>query len=146
MTVHVSRRLLDHFRREAKQAYPKEAYAILIGKIRGDQVSVTQLFIPDNQRAKATPDQIEVAASWREEAYHLANAAGEQVLGDLHSHTPTCTLSRWRGDSAPSEGDWKCASEYIHAICTIYKYPTGRMVARITFWPSDLALKTCITE
>ena len=145
MTVNVSRRLLDHFRREAKKAYPKEAYAVLIGKVHGDRVDITQLYIPDNQRCKATAHQIEVAVAWREEAMRLAKLTGEEILGDIHSHTPTCTISKWREDSAPSEGDWKCASEYIHAICTIYKYPTGRMVARITFWLSNLQLKTCVT-
>ncbi len=146
MTVKCSRRLLNHFRREAKRAFPKEAFAVLIGTVRGDVVEVTQIYIPDHQRDAATPHKITVSNSWVDQARSLAKLSGEIVLGDIHSHTPTCARSRWREDGAPSQGDWKVATDYIHAICTVYKYTSGRMVSRVSFWPSNLALKTCVTE
>ena len=145
MRVTYSRRLMDHFRREAKHAYPREAFAVLIGRVVGDGVQVTQLYIPDGQREHATPLQITVADAWLREAKRLADASGEIVLGDIHSHVIRCPLSHWREDDAPSAGDWEVASNYIHAICYVRKYPSGRLISRITVWPSDLNLKVLIT-
>jgi hypothetical protein len=146
MKVTCSKRLLAHFRKFAKESHPREAYAVLLGKLVPDGVRVTQLYIPEGQREVATPYQVTVSQTWLADAARLGAINGEVVIGDIHSHVPRCKLSNWREDGAPSSGDWRCASHYIHAICLVTKTPKGALRSRVTFWPSRLDLTEKITE
>jgi len=143
MRVKVSRRLLNHFRAEGKRVYPREAFAVLIGKLAGDRAIITDLFIPEGQERYASNTQVKVPRAWWEQANEFAKADGLIVLGDIHTHNET---SKFTHDTAPSEADWDMESGPLHGICSIRRHPTGRMVARIRFWPADALVETRITE
>ena len=136
MRVTYPRRLLDRFKREAKRIFPKEAYAVLLGHRNGDSVRVTHLYIPYNQERLSKETSIPYANSWLQQARLEAIPEGLDVLGDCHSHTAT---SAWEQDTAPSAQDWDRSLQIksaIHCICSIRRYPSGRMIARTRFWPT----------
>ena len=145
MTIKISRRLLDHFRREAKRIFPKEAYAALLGESKGGVVKVTQLFFPEDQERYATKKNIPYSNTWLTKATVAARLVGLGVLGEIHSHPEN---SRFEHDAAPSQDDWERASDAstVHGICSIRKYPSGRIITRIKFWPKLPLLKEKITS
>jgi hypothetical protein len=146
MKVTVSRRLLDRFKREAKGAFPRETYAILLGKVNCVGVRITGLYIPENQDKHATHNRVYVQDMWWVVARQLADADKCTVIGELHSHAET---SKFEMDAAPSEGDWDRAPHidgYTHGICGVRKYPSGRMLARVRFWPTQTGITTQVTE
>jgi len=142
MTVRVSRRLLDYFKRYAKRAYPLEAYAIVIGRMNGETARVTQLYIPDDQAEYATRTRIRVPDGWWAQAHRLA-LNGEEILGDIHSHPEK---SKFEQDASPSEADYDRHNAALQGVCSIRKYPSGRMLARIKFWPARAGVVERITK
>lgn len=132
--VTIGRKLLSSFKSEAKKAYPSETYAILIGRRKGGNFYITNVFYPENVQEHCTEHQVNVKGWWWQRAQELADAANEQVLGDIHSHPFDHTLA---ADHAPSEADW-CRLEpgWIHAICVVMKQKSGRLRATTKFWPS----------
>jgi hypothetical protein len=145
MRVVYSRSLMDKFRAEAKRIFPKEAFAVLLGRRGDDSVRVTQLYIPEAQEKSCTRTKVHRANAWLGEARRLADTAGIDVLGEIHSHAET---SVWQHDRAPSEVDWDRAADVsvVHGICSVRKYPSGRMVALVKFWPARLDLTEKITD
>lgn len=146
MRVTYPRRLLDQFKREAKRIFPKEAYAVLLGKRNGDSVRVTHFYIPDNQERLSTERDVPYANAWLQEARLMAIQEGLDTLGDLHSHPAT---SEWEQDTAPSAQDWDRSLQIksaIHGICSIRRYPSGRMIARTRFWPTHQSVTERILD
>lgn len=133
MRVTYSRRLLDHFKRFAKRAYPKEAYAILLGTQHGDSIQIHSLYIPDDQDRFTTGDLVRVQEKWWLAANAIAKEDGCEILGDLHSHPST---ARFEPDAAPSQADYGRIDAPIQGICCIRRHTSGRMTSLIKFWPA----------
>ena len=145
MKITVSRRLLGHFRREAKRIYPKEAFAVLLGTSSETSLHITELFIPDQQERFSTPLSVPYANVWLRRAKELASASGLDILGEIHSHADK---SSWKHDTTPSQDDWTRSIQVgskVHGVCSLRKYPSGRMVARVEFWPALPVLQEKIT-
>lgn len=144
MRIIYSRRLLDHFRREAKRIFPKEAFAVLLGRSSENSVKITELFIPDNQERYCTEVGIPYANVWLRRAWDIAEQTHLDVLGELHSHPEK---SSYKHDTTPSRNDWARAGRVsiVHGVCSLRKYPTGRMVARVEFWPTLPDIREIIT-
>ena len=146
MRVTYSRRLIDKFKAEAKRIYPKEAFAVLLGKRAGEMVRIDQLYIPDAQERLCTATCVPRADLWLNQARLLAATIGVDVLGEIHSHSEDHTFKH---DVAPSEDDWTRAGQLesaTHGVCSLRKYPSGRMSARVRFWPSRLGIAERVTE
>lgn len=133
MRVIYSRRLLDHFKRFAKRAYPREAYAILLGTQRGDSVRIRSLYIPDDQDRFTSNDVVRVQEKWWLTAGAIAREEGSELLGDLHSHPAS---ANFEFDAAPSQADYDRIDAPIQGICCVRRYKSGRMAAIIKFWPA----------
>jgi len=69
---------------EAERAYPLEACALLLGKIRGDIVEVTDVLCSQNIRK--SPVQFEVDPEILYQAYSRAENEGKEFIGVFHSH------------------------------------------------------------
>ena len=101
------------------------------------------IILPEDQDYYCTPSNIIVPVEWWAEAREIARTLGLTTLGDIHTHNDT---SKYEHDTAPSETDWDMNTGPLHGICAIRKYPSGRMIARIRFWPADALVKTKVTE
>ena len=132
--VKVKKGALDHFRRLAREAAPKEIQAYLVGKIVSvDSVEITEFAYPKVYHTQAINE-----VCWYEEEYKVlknrVEASGERIIGDIHSHP------QW--DAVMSLNDYKSAiteSLAVCGICSIYGKRT-----RVRFWTPTSALPCSI--
>jgi len=142
-----SRRLMDHYKREAKRLFPLEAFAVLLGFIDGDSINIAGLFIPENQELRSTHQGISAknCNMWFARGDLVGKKFGLDCLGEIHSHPWASTYS---DDRSPSDTDWDRVGQLgtkIHAICSIRRYPTGRTISRIKVWPALPSLREKVT-
>lgn len=118
MKITISRKILNAFRRQCREAYPLELMAVLHGTRTEDGVIITDIKpIPH----VATPDQIKnIPSHVMQRSKIKALASGADWLGTIHSHphTPECETC-WH----PSATDQKSAikdGETIMGIVYVY--------------------------
>lgn len=143
ITVRAKRSLLDHFRRAAKMAFLKggnETYAILIGHEECDVVEITELYIPENVAQFCSRDSVDVQDEWLADAADIAQEAGAQIVGDLHSHPDGAlrmsagdkhAASNWRKELSAC-GD-KPARAHVFGVCNVAKLRNQTLRASIIF-------------
>jgi len=136
-TVSVPRALVEGFKRVAIDRHPKEAYAVLFGRMNGTRAEVLDLWYPEDQRKFATTRITETVLGrkqWLRKAIDIAESSGLSVVGDLHSHP--VTNKECLDDPAPSCLDWRNAwgQRWIMGICVVVKTPR-RVFTRLKFWP-----------
>lgn len=79
--VHVSRTLINEFKKEAREAFPKETFAYLLGRDAGTIVEIEELFIPLDADEWCTETGVEISDEWlpaRKKASKGARADGSR--------------------------------------------------------------------
>ena len=152
--VEISGKIINRFKKIAKKSFPLESYAIFLGEItEKGQVSIQEMYIPEDLSKYVTEEAVTVPQHWFEDAQIIAQDKGFMVLGDIHSH---CFWEKsLQGiQHEPSEADWKaadytnknfCGSYCCHAICRIIKRGE-KLRATIKFWPVISEVKTKIVK
>ncbi len=128
--VKVKKGALDYFRKLARQSFPYEIQAYLIGKIN----SIDEVEIVSFAYTKKYSIQTKGTVAWYVEDYNLlkenAENAGYKILGDIHTHPS------W--DAVLSPADYKISvleQQVICGICSVNDKKT-----RVRFWTPASAL------
>lgn len=145
--VEVPRRLVEKFKREAKAAFPREAFAFLVGHNAGDLVIVEDLFIPDDVRQYCTETAVKIPSEWHGEALAFALEQEAAVVGDIHSHPRR--YNAWNGqvtERTPSEGDHAEGWNGLCGICVVSEQKDGRLRASVRFYGPSYRIETKVTN
>lgn len=143
LTLVVPQSITRQFVAQAKEAYPRETLAYLIGT-QGEGLSMTAecLWVPPDLESRCKEDGINIQGSWFRGARRFAKRSHMVVLGDIHSH-PYPYSDRLIVDCAPSEVDWDRARPgLIQGICRIKQRPDKRLTARVRYWGPILPVNT----
>jgi len=136
----------ETFKVAALDAFPREKYAVLFGRRKGNRVAVVDAWYPEDQRKFSTVDAMTAdiisRKSWLQKAEDIAQSGGLTVVGDIHSHPHEVKNRRLHyRDRSPSEKDWSrlwpagVQPGWIVGICLISKSPRHTRV-RVRLWPS----------
>lgn len=122
--VKVKRGALNHFRKLAREAFPLEIQAILIGRI----ISVNEVEIVKFVYAKRYATQERGTVQWYQEDFDKVKEQAAKmdlrVVGDIHSHPS------W--DAVMSKSDYEaCITEQL-SVCGIVSINKGK--TRVRFW------------
>lgn len=133
--VRVPRRLVGDFKLVAKEYFPREAFAYLLGRDAGTLVEVEELFVPEDLDKWVTEVSVELSPGWLVAAKRAAKDLGLTVVGDIHSHPfRYCELQGLKPEHTPSEVDIDCGLKQIHGICRVLEASTGKLRATTRFW------------
>jgi hypothetical protein len=128
------------FRWAAVSAFPKETYALLLGrehKVSKNRylVSVDYVFVPDDVDKHSTEEEVILQSHWDEEAAELAYEYDLQVVGDIHTHPRKYSdFLGYLKDASPSEGDFRWGWGGICGICVVAEQKDGRLRTRTKFY------------
>lgn len=146
--VEIQRRTVERFKSQAKQAFPRESFAYLIGQNVGDLVVVEDLFTPDDVLKHCTGDAVTVIPPhWPAEARAFARESEAGVVGDIHSHPRRYQI--WGGqlsERVPSEGDYEHGWRGICGICVVAEQKDGRLRASARFYGPSYRIQTKVTN
>jgi proteasome lid subunit RPN8/RPN11 len=85
MIVRICRSRKAYFCRKARQCYPNETFAYLIGRqIHNGLIEVHWFYYPE--LVKSTPQELETTAEAPAEAEKFAKEQDMVVVGDIHTH------------------------------------------------------------
>jgi len=146
LRVEIPRRVLESFKRAAKKAFPREAFAYLIGQDAGDLLIIEDLYFPTDQGRYAGETGITVPPHWEPEARAHAKEQDATLVGDIHSHPRR--FSQWKGqlsERTPSEGDHAQGWRGLCGICVIAEQSDGRLRASIRFFGPSFPVHTKVT-
>ncbi len=128
--VKVKKGALDYFRKLARQSFPYEIQAYLVGKIN----SINELEIISFAYTKKYSIQTKGEVAWYVSDYNIlkekAESDGYRILGDIHTHPA------W--DAVLSPDDYKISvleQQVICGICSVNNKKT-----RVRFWTPASAL------
>lgn len=135
ITVRVKRRLLESFKRQAREAYPRETFAFLLGHEEADLVEIVELYELPEWKKFCTRDRVKIQPGWLIEAQEHASDAGLVVVGDIHSHPECCSHEQ-------SEADFDYAPGWnkIAGICRV-SVAGERLRSSIRFWGPMIPVK-----
>ena len=135
--VRIKKPKLDYFRKLAREAYPLEMQAFLLGHVK----SINEIEVTDFVYTKYYRTQTREEVSWTAEEYERvkqkAEAEGKIIVGDSHSHPS------W--DSVKSPQDHLAQIKDNLILCGICSVNGKR--TRIHFWnlTSSLPLEVYYT-
>jgi hypothetical protein len=135
LRIEVSRRVIERFKRAAREAFPRETFAFLVGQDAGDLVIVEDLFIPEDVAEWCTRGAVYAPPQWEIEARIAAAEDGAKVVGDIHSHPRPYEV--WRGqltERTPSEGDHAIGWRGICGICVVSETRNKKRRASVRFY------------
>lgn len=153
-TVEFPRTLAEEFKIYAKNAFPREEYAILLGTATKSGVyRPSHLYFPPDTPLYSTAEWVEPQDSWWKEARKEAKDRSLVVLGDLHSHAYE---SGWEPDktAGPSATDLERGSYLrkktrrsrpIFGICSIFPSERG-YEAVFRFWAATIQPDTYLVD
>jgi Prokaryotic homologs of the JAB domain len=136
--------VITDFKRQARNAFPRETCAFLLGKWEGNNVEVLDLYVPSDIARHATPDAIDYQDRWFVEAEEEASEAGLVVVGDVHSHPyGSKDPVPWAFSAAQSEYDLDYSPRWgkIAGICFVREQKGGRLMSRVRFWGPMIPLE-----
>lgn len=85
--VELPKHLAEEFKVAAKAAFPREEYAIILGKAtKGGVYRPSFLYFPPDREPYCTEDKVDVQYLWWDSARKAAKDQNLSILGDLHSH------------------------------------------------------------
>jgi proteasome lid subunit RPN8/RPN11 len=128
--VRIKKSALDYFRRQARQAFPKEIQAYLLGTINSvNEITITDFVSPINYDTQTSEE-----VGWnRDEFLALKQRAipeHKSVVGDIHSHPswpPIMSGADYRGAIIDSL--------LVCGICSVYNNRTT-----VYFWTPTSSL------
>ena len=143
ITVEIRRRIIERFKIEAKRAWPREAFAYLIGHNVGDLVVIEDLYIPDDVDCFNNETSVYPQLHWMAEARVQAEDDEMEIVGDIHSHPYTfAQCSGALGETIPSEGDHAEGWDGICGICVVSEQKSGGLKARARFYGPTFKVET----
>lgn len=128
--IHFLRGPANEFRRRAREAFPKETVACLLGTATSRYVRITDLWIPEDMQG----DRGYVIFD-DSDAKNVARDLGLLHLGDIHSHCWPWPKMKNVVDASPSEDDLAQPGVKLQAICAVTQSAKGRLSTRIRVWP-----------
>jgi proteasome lid subunit RPN8/RPN11 len=142
--------ILRRIKEQAKSAFPKETYGLLLGTVLGDHIHVDDLHVPDDVGAHATPWKVFPQAHWFADAIEAAEEMFPDtgVVGFYHSHP--YAIGECGGvidDRALSEADIDGHPHglMISGICVVQEFMRagGRRILRasVRFWAPLITVK-----
>lgn len=138
--------MLAEFRKAAKLAFPREAFAYLLGRDAGTLVEIEELYFPEDVAEHATHSSVDVQHHWELDAKTHASDSGLSIVGDLHSHPYNYLQTDGvRQDCVPSESDHESRCCGIVGICVVTEQRSGQLRSTIKFWPPMTQIETKIT-
>ena len=133
--LEVQKSVVEKFKRAAKEAFPLETFAYLLGRDAGTSVEIEDIFIPNNVLECVTTTSVLIDDSWLPAARKEARDLGLTVVGDIHSHPFRYgEEGDLRLHSAPSAIDMENGLKGINGICAVVQSKSGRLRSRVTFW------------
>ncbi len=128
--VRVSKAALNHFRKKAREGFPLEIQAYLLGRIISiDEIEITKFIYTKNYAIQTTG-----SVCWYQEDLDKVRQQSidtdQLVVGDIHSHP------NW--DAVMSPADQSSAVVEGFSICGIVSVNNNRTRAR--FWTPSSAL------
>lgn len=128
--VRVKKGALNHFRKRAREVFPLEIHAYLLGNIKSiDTIEIVEFCYPKVYQVQTTGE-----VQWSAEEYVALKEEAEnkqlKIVGDIHSHP------KW--DAVMSPSDYKgCILDGLSVcgICSVYGNKT-----RVRFWTPTSSL------
>lgn len=136
--------------RKCREAWPNEEYAILLGRTKGENFIIEDLYFPPDRLKTLNPDCVHASIDWFDEADAFCGPR-QQILGDIHSHCYVHCPDSPAPGLDPSESDWEWAFGMRHATGGDYRLlgivrvlsREGKIGASSRFWPAvDLPVST----
>ena len=128
--VRVSKHALNYFRQLARDNYPNEILAYLVGNVRAiDEIEVTRIVYPTRYKTQS-PQEVEWIPEDYEALRQQVEVEGERLVGDIHSHP------NW--DAVMSGADYRSSifgGLIVCGIVSVYERKT-----RVRFWTPNSAL------
>lgn len=135
LRIEIRKKAVAKFKKAAKEAFPKETLAYLIGEAVADLVMIEDVYFPEKVNESATDSYVHYQSWWPQEAYQHARDNDYEVLGDIHTHPMKYNEHYpWENEPIPSEGDLKTGWNGIRGICAVTETKAKRLVARIRFY------------
>ena len=135
VTLRVSERVTEEFKKKAKASFPNEAFAYLLGHAEAESIVIDDLFYPSDVDNYCSPEAVDVQYEWMTEAKRQARLTDKMIVGDIHSHPHKYKTAKNRPDTSPSETDWDgLVDGHVMAICLVTQTKNGRLRARTKFW------------
>lgn len=133
--VCVSRGLINEFKKEAREAFPKETFAYLLGRDAGTLVEIEELFTPMDVDEWCTETSVDISDEWLPAARKHAREHGLAVVGDIHSHPFRYgEIGKLKPECAPSEQDIDGGMPWIAGICQVQQRRGGSLITKLRFW------------
>lgn len=140
--VELPKSLAEEFKAAAKAAFPREEYAILLGKATKSGVyRPSFLYFPSDRAKFSGKTWVEPQDHWWFEARKAARDQKVSILGDIHVHPYPADVPQ-EISGIPSAPDWDSSAylikktrrkQPIMGICCLYE--TGRgLDCTIRFW------------
>lgn len=147
ITIEVRSPVISDFKRLAKEVFPKEAFAYLLGRDAGNLVEIEDLWVPPDLASHTCETFVEISPTWIKPAKRAAKDLGLSVVGDIHSHP--FTYSQLGNNSlkwlaSPSVGDMESGLEWITAICAVVQNKDGRFRSTVKFWGPMFPVRTWV--
>jgi proteasome lid subunit RPN8/RPN11 len=128
--VRINKAALNYFRKLARDSYPNEIQAYLIGNVRAiDEIEVTRFAYPTRYEEQS-PQGVAWFVEDVDKLRQQAESDGERVIGDCHSHPS------W--DAVMSGTDYRSSVFGGLLMCGIVSV-YGRKT-RVRFWNPNSAL------
>ncbi len=129
ITLSVPKKLLETFKKRAREQFPKELYAVLIGHDGHDKIEVLDLYYPN---FKSNKYFVWCDPQGYLDALEHAAELDLTIVGDIHSH---CYASTVGADHSKSEVDHEWGHKLIiQGICRVIEFPSGLRRATVRFW------------
>jgi hypothetical protein len=146
--IEIPNQVIRQFKKQARDAFPKETFAYLIGRDAGTVVEIESLFIPEGLDSHCTPASVAMQMHWPVDAREFAADDSAEVVGTIHSHPYTFEESGGcRLDRGLSESDHEALrGQGISGICTVQQAKSGRLSASIRFWGPTIPVDTVIKK
>ena len=129
--VRVKQGALNHFRKKARESYPLEIHAYLLGNVKSiTEVEITDFRYPQSYNIQ-TGNNVQWTADEFSKLKERATESNKVIIGDIHSHP------NW--DAVMSEQDYKACildSLVVCGICSLTKDKN----TRVRFWTPTSSL------
>lgn len=145
--LEVRRSVVIDFKRLAKEVFPLEAFAYLLGRDAGDLIEIEDLFIPNDLVDWVTPTSVSISDLWLPAAKKQAKEGGLKVVGDIHSHAyKHYELGKMKPGCVPSAIDMEEGMQTVTGICDVLEGKTGKLRSDIRFWGPMFPVRTWIKK